>query len=225
MPSADIRDHRRRIPSRGGGVRALWNPGRIPHSPFSQSSAQTSESISVSVQICRLGAGWGLLSQERLSAPRQVTGPRPPGRPGPWAWVPPPRARPTWPGTVAGPCSRPQVPGSSLALCLWRGGRRAGKWGPREKDRTSGWRGELPGPRTRPQGPCEAGLICPGWGPLPRGRLLVGLPALSLQGPASWPETASRGSEKSHLLGASPLSFAVGRSGRRGLRVSSHLAQ
>ena len=53
-----------------GGVRALWDPGRIPHSPFSQSSAQTSESISVSVQICRLGAGWGRLSQERLSAPR-----------------------------------------------------------------------------------------------------------------------------------------------------------
>ena len=127
--------------------------------------------------------------RKTLSPPGRSQARDPPGRPGPRAWVPPPRARPTWPGTVAGPCSRPQVPGSSLALCLWRGGRRAGKWGPREKDRTSGWRGELPVPRTRPQGPCEAGLICPGWAPLPLGRLLVGLPALSLPGTASWPET------------------------------------
>ena len=93
-----------------GGVRALWDPGRIPHSPFSQSSAQTSESISVSVQICRLGAGWGRLSQERLSAPRAghrpetPPGDRVPGRgsrlPGPA----PPGPEP-WPAPVPGPRS------------------------------------------------------------------------------------------------------------------------
>ena len=60
---------------------------------------------------------------------------------------------------------------------------------------------------------------------MPRGRLLVGLPALSLPGPASWPETGQPRLDQSHLLGACPLSFAVGRSGRRGLRLSSHLAQ
>ena len=53
-----------------GGVRALWDPGRIAHGPFSQSSAQTLESRSVSVQVYRLGAGWGRLSPERLSAPQ-----------------------------------------------------------------------------------------------------------------------------------------------------------
>ena len=52
------------------GVRALWDPGRSAHSPFSQSSAQTLESRSVSVQVFRLGAGWGRLSQERLLAPQ-----------------------------------------------------------------------------------------------------------------------------------------------------------
>ena len=39
-------------------------------SPFSQSSAQTLESRSVSVQVFRLGAVWGRLSQERLLAPQ-----------------------------------------------------------------------------------------------------------------------------------------------------------
>ena len=194
MPFADTRDHRPRIPSRAGGVRALWDPGRIAHGPFSQSSAQTLESRSVSVQVYRLGAGWGRLSRERLLAPQAGLRPKTPPRdpvPGRGSGLPgpPPAPPPPWPGTVAGPSSRPQVPSSSPALCLRRGGRRAGKCGPREKDRTSGWRGELPVPRTRPQGPCEAGLMCPGWGPLPRGRLLVGLPALSLPGPASWPET------------------------------------
>ena len=225
MPFAHTKDHRPRIPSRGGGVRALWDPGRIAHSPFSQSSAQTLESGSVSVPVCRLGARWGLLSQESLLAPQAGLRPKTPRETrslgvGPASPGPPHLARNPGP-----PLFSAQVPSSSLALCLWRGGRRAGKWGPREKDRTSGWRGELPVPRTRPQGPCEAGLICPGWGPLPAWSLLVGLSALSLQGPASWSETASRGSEKSHLLGASPLSFAVGRSGRSGLCVSNHLAQ
>ena len=139
-----------------GGVRALWDPGRIAHGPFSQSSAQTLESRSVSVQVYRLGAGWGRLSRERLLAHQAGLRPKTPPRdpvPGRGSGLPgtpphrPPAPPPAWPGTVAGPSSRPQVPSSSPALCLRRGGRRAGKCGPREKDRTSGWRGELPVPR------------------------------------------------------------------------------
>ena len=180
----------------------------------------------------RLGARLPPRGRVGPSEPRKTLSPpgRPQARGPPGDGVPgrgsgPPGPLPTRRGTRARTSSRPRVPSSSLALCLCRGGRRAGKCGPREKERTSGWRGELPVPRTRPQGPCGAGLICPGWGPLPRGRLLVGLPALSLPGPASWPETGQPRLDQSHLLGACPLSFAVGRSGRRGLRLSSHLAQ
>ena len=54
----------------GEGVRALWDPGPSGQSPFSRSPAQTLESRSVWVQVGRLGAGWGLLSQEGLLAPQ-----------------------------------------------------------------------------------------------------------------------------------------------------------
>ena len=174
----------------GRGFRALWDPGPSGHSPFSPSPAQTLESRSVSVHVCRLGAGWGRLSPERLSAPQAGLRPESPRET--WSLgVGPARSAPAHQARNPGAplIQAPGPPSSSLALCLCRGGRRAGKCGPREKERTSGWRGELPVPRTGPQGPCEAGLICPGWGPLPRGRLVVGLPALYLPGPASWPET------------------------------------
>ena len=179
-----------------GGVRALWDPGRIAHGPFSQSSAQTLESRSVSVQVYRLGAGWGRLSRERLLAPqaglRPKTPPRDPvpgrgsGLPGPPPAPPPPPPGPEpWPAPLPGPRSL-VLPRHSASGGVGDGlasvvhGKRIGPLGGGESFQFHG---------TRPQGPCEAGLICPGWGPLPRGRLLVGLPALSLPGPASWPET------------------------------------
>ena len=180
-----------------GGVRALWDPGRIAHGPFSQSSAQTLESRSVSVQVYRLGAGWGRLSRERLLAPqaglRPKTPPRDPvpgrgsGLPGtpPRPPAPPPPGPEPWPAPLPGPRSL-VLPRHSASGGVGDGlasvvhGKRIGPLGGGESFQFHG---------TRPQGPCEAGLICPGWGPLPRGRLLVGLPALSLPGPASWPET------------------------------------
>ena len=127
--------------------------------------------------------------RKTLSPPGRSQARVPPGDRVPGRGSGPPGPLPTRRGTLARPSSWPRVPTSSLALCLCRGGRRAGKCGPRAKERTSGWRGELPVPRTGPQGLCEAGLIGPGWGPLPRGRLLVGLPALYLPRPASRPET------------------------------------
>ena len=108
--------------------------------------------------------------RKTLSPPGRPQARGPPGDGVPGRGSGPPGPLPTRRGTRARTSSRPRVPSSSLALCLCRGGRRAGKCGPREKERTSGWRGELPVPRTGPQGPCEAGRICPGWGPLPRGR-------------------------------------------------------
>ena len=100
------------------------------------------------------------------------SGVSPPGRTPQWVWVPLDRARSTWRGTVAGPSSRPQVPSSSLALCLCGGGGAAGKCGPRENARSSGWQGGLPLTLTPAQGPCGPGLISQGGGTLPGGMLL-----------------------------------------------------
>ena len=124
------------------------------------------------------------LSPPGRSQARDPPGDRVPGRgsrlPGPA----PPGPEP-WPAPVPGPRSL-VLPWHSASGGVGDGlasGVHGKRIGP------PGWRGELPVPRTRPQGPCEAGLICPGWAPLPLGRLLVGLPALSLPGTASWPET------------------------------------
>ena len=94
----------------GRGFRALWDPGPSGHTPFSPSPAQTLESRSVSVHVCRLGAGWGRLSPERLSAPQAGLRPESPretgslgvapDRPGPC----PPGAEP-WPAPHRGPGS------------------------------------------------------------------------------------------------------------------------
>ena len=84
------------------------------------------------------------------------------------------------------------------ALCLSGGGRPAGKCGPRENARSSGWQGERPVPRTRPQGTREPGLTPQGWVKWPRGRLQEGGPALPRPSPAGQPETSQP------LLGGRP---------------------
>ena len=91
------------------------------------------------------------------------------------------------------------------------------------------------------QGPCEPGLVFQDWGKLPRGSLLVGgLPGAC---PAQHPDykPASYGSENAITCGLPPSScirkrghlygrknrgiFAVVGTGRRGLRVCSHVGQ
>ena len=120
-------------------------------------------------------AGWGRCRRSKaLSLPGGARARLPTGGPvrGRGSRPPARRDRSTWRGTVAGPSSRPQVPSSSLALCLCGGGRAAGKCGPRESARSSGWQGGLPLTLTPAQGPCGPGLISQGGGTLPGGMLL-----------------------------------------------------
>ena len=60
--------------------------------------------------------------------------------------------------------------------------------------------------RVKSQGHWEPGLISLGWGTLPGGRLVGGRMGVQA-GPAIDPKPASPGSDKSHLLAASPLFF------------------
>ena len=128
------------------------------------------------------------MPRETLSPPGRSQARDPQGDPVPGRESRPPGSRPTWPGTVAGPSSRPQVPSSSLALFLWRGGRRPGKCGPRKNARSSGWQGGPPLTLTPAQGPCGPGLISQGGGTLPGG-MLLGWGLLAPARPRSWPET------------------------------------
>ena len=64
----------------------------------------------------------------------------------------------------------------------------------------------LPYPRSRAQGTWEPGLVTQGWGMLHRGRLVVEGPGSACGVPSLGPKLASPGSDKSHLLGASPCS-------------------
>ena len=124
--------------------------------------------------MCRLVAGWGLCRRSKaLSLPGGAQARRPKGDPVLGRGSrPPARYRSTWRGTVAGPSSRHQVPSSFLALCLCGGGRAAGKCGPRENARSSGWQGGPPLTLTPAQGPCGPGLISQEGGKLPGGMLL-----------------------------------------------------
>ena len=69
------------------------------------------------------------------------------------------------------------------------------------------WQEGLPFPRSRAQGTWEPGLVTQGWGMLPRVRLVVEGPGCACGVPSLGPKLASPGSDKSHLLGASPLFF------------------
>ena len=188
-------------------------------------------------------AGWGRCRRSKaLSLPggaqaRLPTGEQVRGR----GSRPPAGTRSTWRGTVAGPSSRPQVPSSSLALCLCGGGRAAGKCGPRENARSSGWQGGLPLTLTPAQGPCGPGLISQGGGTLPGGMLLGwGLlaparprllarnhPAAARTKAISWgPPPCSSIRKGGPLYGWKNRGiFAVMVTGRRGLRVCRHVGQ
>ena len=99
----------------GRGVRALWDPGPSGHSPFSGSPAQTLESRCVSVHVCRLGAGWGLRSQERLLAPQAGLRPEAPRETGSLG-VGPDRPGPCPPGAEPG---RAPHPGPGSLVLPW----------------------------------------------------------------------------------------------------------
>ena len=99
----------------GRGVRALWDPGPSGHSPFSGSPAQTLESRCVSVHVCRLGAGWGLRSQERLLAPQAGLRPEAPRETGSLG-VGPARPGPCPPGAEPG---RAPHPGPGSLVLPW----------------------------------------------------------------------------------------------------------
>ena len=95
---------------------------------------------------------------------------------------------------------------------------------------------------TRAQGPWEPGLISQEWGALPGGRLVLGGPAPRMPGPTSWPETSQPWlGTKPSPGGLPPVLpsgkgvpfpdgrtggiFAVGGTGRRGLRLCRHVGQ
>ena len=69
------------------------------------------------------------------------------------------------------------------------------------------WQEGLPFPGSRAPGTWEPGLVTQGWGMLPRVRLVVEGPGCACGVPSLGPKLASPGSDKSHLLGASPLFF------------------
>ena len=99
----------------------------------------------------------------------------------------------------------------------------------------------LPFPRSRAQGTWDPGLVTQGWGMLPRGRLVAVGPGCACVVPSLGPKLASTGSDKSHLLGASPCSsirkggslyawknrgiFGVVVTGRWCLRVCLHVGR
>ena len=142
---------------------------------------------------------------------------------------------------MAGTPFRPRVPSSTLAICLCGGGRAAGKCGPRENARSSGWQGGPPLTLTPAQGPCGPGLISQGGGTLPGGMLLGwgllaparprllarNLPAAARTKAISWgPPPCSSIRKGGPLYGWKNRGiFAVVGTGRRGLRVCRHVGQ
>ena len=185
----------RPFPHRGGGSSSGGLRSQRSHSIFGWFSRDWRVEAAGS-KSAALWQGGGVAGEARLLAsqaghrpdsPRENRsvdeGPaRPPARP-------PAGTRSTWRGIVAGPSGRPQAPSSSLALCLCGGGRAAGKCGPRENARSSGWQGGLPLTLTPAQGPCEPGLISQGPGTLPGGMLVVGGPACACAAPPLGPKT------------------------------------
>ena len=101
----------------------------------------------------------------------------------------------------------PQVPRSSLGTLLMRGRENCWEVWPGENVRSSGGRKGFLFPGSRAQGTWEPGLVTQGWGMLPRGRLVVEGPGCARGVPSLGRKLASPGSDKSHLLGASPLFF------------------
>ena len=100
----------------------------------------------------------------------------------------------------------PQVPRSFWALCLCRGWKLLGSVARGKCEVLCGQEG-LPFPGSPAQGTWEPGLVTQGWCMLPRGRLVVEWPGCACGVPSLGPKLASPGSDKSHLLGASPLFF------------------
>ena len=134
----------RRFPHRGGASSSGGLRSQRSHSIFGWFRTDWRVEAAGS-KSAALWQGGGVAGEARLLAsqaghrarlptgePVRGRGSRPPARP-------PARTRSTWRGAVAGSSSRPQVPSSSLALCLGGGGRAAGKCGPRENARSSGW--------------------------------------------------------------------------------------
>ena len=192
----------------GRGVRALWDPGPSGHSPFSGSPAQTLESRCVSVHVCRLGAGWGLRSQERLLAPQAGLRPEAPRETGSLG-VGPARPGPRPPGAEPGRAPHPG-PGSLVlpwhsasagvgdALASVVHGKRNGPLGGGESFQ---FHGQDPRDPVKQAGYVQGGARGPEggswWGCLPS----------TCRVPRLGPKGASCGSDKCHLLGASPLFF------------------
>ena len=101
----------------------------------------------------------------------------------------------------------PQVPRSFLGtLPMWGQGELLGSVA-RGKCEVLWWQEGLPFPGSRAQGTWEPGLVTQGWGMLPGVRLVVEGPGCACGVPSLGPKLASPGSDKSHLLGASPLFF------------------
>ena len=181
----------RRFPHRGRGSSSGGLRSQRSHSIFGWFCTDWRVEAAGS-KSAALWQGGGVAGEARLLASQAGHGPDSPqgGRVrGRGSRPPARRDRSTWRGTVAGPSSRPQVPSSSLALCLCGGGRAAGKCGPRENARSSGWQGGLPLTLTPAQGPCEPGLISQGRGTLPGGMLVVGGPACACAAPPLGPKT------------------------------------
>ena len=139
------------------------------------------------------------------------------------------------------PLPWPQVPRSSLGTLPLRGRENCCEVWPGENARSSRWQGGLQFPGSGAQGYWEPALISLGWGSLPEGGfggdLSCACPTQHLgPKPASWV------SDENHFLGTSPRVFhpqgggppsgwknrgifAVGRTGRRSLRVFRNLGQ
>ena len=100
----------------------------------------------------------------------------------------------------------PRSPGPPWALCLCGPGELLGSVA-RGKFEVLWCQEGLLFPGSRAQGTWEPGLVTQGWGMLPRGRLVVEGPGCTCGVPSLGPKLASPGSDKSHLLGASPLFF------------------
>ena len=101
----------------------------------------------------------------------------------------------------------PQVPSPSLGtLPMWGQGELLGSVA-RGKCEVLCRQEGLPFPGSRDQGTWEPGQVTQGWGMLPGGRLVEKGPGWAFEIQSLGPKLASPGSDKSHLLGASPLFF------------------